>query len=90
MSTEFLDPAACTGLAAGSLFYPSAGDDTDVPISAFRPWIHDFWFVDIHYDLSRPFTTSHRLEDDRHQVLTGTTLRTAERFEVVVRHERYR
>jgi hypothetical protein len=89
MSAEFLDETACSSLRARSLFYPSAGQDTRVPVATFWPWIRDFWFVDINCDLTRPFRKSDR-ESDQHEILSGTTLRTGEPFEVSVRHERYR
>jgi hypothetical protein len=74
----------------GCLFYPSAGQDTDLPINAFVPWIREFWFVDANYNLNRRFDKARQLEEERHEVLTGTTLRTGEGFEIMVRHERYR
>jgi hypothetical protein len=69
MSSEFLLPDACSGLAAGCLFYPSAGRDTDLPYQSLCSRIRDFWFVDTSDDLRRQFTQAHELEDDRREIL---------------------
>jgi hypothetical protein len=93
---EFLLPTAFDGLASGPLFYPSAGDDIELPIKTFAPWIRDFWFVDKCYDLNsrnydpnRLFGRRHQLVSDEREILTGTTLRNRTPFEIEVRHERY-
>ena len=93
---EFLLDTAFNGLKSGRLFYPSAGDDTELPIKTFVPWIRDFWFVDRdynlnrrNYNLNRLFGNKHQLESDEREILTGTTLKTGEPFEIEVRHERY-
>jgi hypothetical protein len=93
---EFLLDTAFNGPKSGRLFYPSAGDDTELPIKTFVPWIRDFWFVDRDYNLNRRnynlnplFGNKHQLESDEREILTGTTLKTGEPFEIKVRHERY-
>ena len=90
MPSAFLVDHAADGFVARRLFYPSAGGDTGTPIRVFLPWIDEFWFVDKAYDLTSPFAKTRPLVDDSTEVLTGTTIRSGERFEVTVRRERYR
>jgi hypothetical protein len=87
---DFVPPELFGGLASRCLFYPSAGSDTAGPIAAFLPWVDDFWFVDVAFNLTVPFSREHKMEDARDEVLTGTTVKTNAQFRVDVRHERYR
>lgn len=90
MPSEYLDEVAGKKLTGGSLFYPCAGKDTEVPIRWFSPWVRDFWFVDINYDLGDQFSNEYLLEESTYELLTGTTLRKKQPFEVAIRHETYR
>jgi hypothetical protein len=81
---------ACEGLASRCLFYPSAGTDTAAPLEMFLPWVDDFWFADLAYDLTVPFSRQHQMEDSREEKLCGTTVRTDTPYSVDVRHERHR
>lgn len=90
MPSEFVRAEACEGLASRCLFYPSAGNDTRTPLAAFLPWVDDFWFVDVAYDLTVPFNRQYQIEDEGTEQLTGTTLKTRQPFCIDVRHERYR
>ena len=91
MAGYVLSSDAFLGLEHRCLFYPSAGSDRILPLSAFRPWIDHFWFVDRAYDLdSAPSDPDSVLEDFTHDEVTGTTIRTGTPFRVLIRHERYR
>ena len=46
---------ALTVIEGAALFYPCSGNDLDVPIRLFSPFVTDFWFVDRGY-----FTPGHQ------------------------------
>lgn len=88
--THLLLSDACAGLQARTLFYPSAGTDWLVPISAFLPWIDDFWFVDMNPRLPDPIARNYVLEEVGEKEVSGHTIRTGEPFCILVRRMRYR
>ena len=44
-----LDEKILKSISGGTLFYPCSGQDTNVPIKLFAPYIQQFWFADISY-----------------------------------------
>lgn len=74
-----------------NLFYPCSGQDFTEPIERFLPFIDEFWFVDIAYDLSQrlvPKGFLRHLETDQVQE-TGLTLRRKTPFKVQIRTDTY-
>ncbi len=86
---HYLPSAACMELKARRLFYPSAGPDTEGPLTAFLPWIDEFWFVDVADMRGRWLWTSAELVSSVSETFRGRTRRD-EPFEGVVRREQYR
>lgn len=44
-----LDNEALAAVEGTALFYPCSGNDLDVPIRLFSPFVAEFWFVDRGY-----------------------------------------
>ena len=82
---------SCSRLKSRRLFYPSAGSDFSTPIASFLPYIDEFWFADINYDLTKPLLTQkdYQLNSRHPSKLSGTTLRRNEPFTVEVSSESY-
>ena len=49
MTTWSVQEKILLSLKDSALFYPCSGNDLDVPISLFSPFVTDFWFVDRGY-----------------------------------------
>ena len=78
-------------LQAGTLFYPSAGDDILTPIEVFSPWLSNFWFVDPIYT-GKPFLENnpdYQLVDKQKESVSGKTLVKPKPFEIEVYQETY-
>ncbi len=90
MDTDWL-ANSCSRLKSRRLFYPSAGPDISTPITSFMPYIDEFWFADINYDLTKPLLTQkdYQLNSKHRSELSGTTLRRDEPFTVEVSSESY-
>jgi hypothetical protein len=89
-AAQFVRPDVCEGFASRCLFYPSAGTDTETPLAAFLPWIDDYWFVDIAYNLRVPFARGYQVEDARAEGIVGTTIKSRLPFRIDILHERRR
>ena len=50
-----LGSGALTSVAGAALFYPCSGNDLDLPVRLFSPFVLEFWFVDRGY-----FTPGHQ------------------------------
>jgi hypothetical protein len=44
-----LDKEILERINNSKLFYPCSGDDWEIPIELFSPYVTDFWFVDKGY-----------------------------------------
>ncbi len=74
-----------------NFFYPSSGQDFTEPFERFLPFIDEFWFVDVAYDLSQPLIQKgflKHLETDQVQE-TGLTIRRKTPFKVQIRTDTY-
>ncbi|MDB4368526.1 hypothetical protein N9Z58_00150 [bacterium] len=74
-----------------NFFYPSSGQDFTEPIERFLPFIDEFWFVDIAYDLSQPLVPKDFLKhlDTRLVQETGFTIVNNKPFKVGIRTDTY-
>jgi len=53
-----------------ALFYPCCGDDLHTPIELFAPFVHEFWFADLHFFTGeQPDRIPHLLHDIRWTLL---------------------
>lgn len=82
---------ACDSFESRNLFYPCSGQDFTEPIERFLPFIDEFWFVDIAYDLSQPLVPKNFLKhlDTRLVQETGFTIANNKPFKVGIRTDTY-
>jgi hypothetical protein len=84
---------SCRRFVSRTLFYPSAGTDVNLPVSIFMPYIDEFWFVDITYNLEKSLLTGSdlnlRIESSELCSFSGTTIHSKEPFVVHVRRDTY-
>jgi hypothetical protein len=82
---------SCENLQNRNFFYPSAGQDFNKPIEKFLPFIDEFWFVDIAYDLSQPLVPEKSLKhlDTQRVQETGFTIVNNKPFKVGIRTDTY-